>query len=129
VPGEDERGSIGEEKLPFDSNPGLLDRGNFREEGVRIDDDSRSYHRSRTADDAGRQKVEREVPVREFHGVPGVVPAVVSRDDLEAVREKVDDLSLPLVPPLAAENGCDFHREGLCKTGQHSTTADSFHRA
>jgi hypothetical protein len=55
--------------------------------------------------------MEREVPVAELHGVPGVVPAVVARGEVETVGEEIDDLPLPLVSPLTAENGCDFHDE------------------
>jgi hypothetical protein len=41
--------------------------------------------------------------------VARVVAAVIPRDDFEAVGEKVDDLPLTLVSPLAAQDGSDFH--------------------
>ena len=58
----------------------------------------------RPAHDARGQQVQREVPVAELDGVAGVVAAVVARDDVESVGEKVDDLALALVAPLPAQD-------------------------
>jgi hypothetical protein len=46
--------------------------------------------------------------VPELDRVPRVVAAVVAGDDVEAIGEKVDDLSLALVSPLSAQNGDDL---------------------
>src|SRR5262249_59199528 len=61
------------------------------------------------ADDPGRQKVQREVPVAELDRVTGVVASVVARDDVETAGEQVHDLPLPLVSPLSAEDRHDLH--------------------
>ena len=63
----------------------------------------------RPRDDPGWKQVQGEVAVAELDRVPGVVAAVVSRDDVEAVGEKVDDLPLALVAPLTAQDRHDFH--------------------
>ena len=44
----------------------------------------------------------------DVHGVAGVVPALIARDDVEARREQVDDLALAFVAPLRAEH-CEIH--------------------
>ncbi len=50
------------------------------------------------------------MPVAELDRVPGVVAAVVARDHLESVGEKIDDLPLAFVSPLPAENRRDLQR-------------------
>ena len=53
---------------------------------------------------AGRDETEREVLVRELHGVAGVVPALIASDDVEAFTEEIDDLPLAFVSPLRADD-------------------------
>ena len=43
--------------------------------------------------------------VVELDRMPGIVPAVVTRDGVEAVREEIDEFALSFVSPLAAEHG------------------------
>ena len=109
MPGQDERRAVGEEEPAFDRDARRSDRVDLREQRVGVDDHARPDYRSRSTDDSRGKEVEREVLVAELDGVSGVVPAMVARHDLEAVGEQVDDLSLPLVAPLAPEDGCDFH--------------------
>jgi len=45
------------------------------------------------------------MPVAELDRVPGVVPAVIARDRVEAFREEIDELAFPLVSPLSSEDG------------------------
>ena len=66
-------------------------------------------HAHPAADDPGGEKVQGEVAVAELDRVAGVVPPVVAGDDVEPVGEKVDDLPLPLVAPLTAQDRHDFH--------------------
>ncbi len=56
-----------------------------------------------------------EVAVAELDRVPGVVAAVVAGDDVEAVGEKVNDLALPLVAPLSAQDRHDLHGTPHCE--------------
>ena len=94
---------------PFAAHAGVRDERDLREERVGVDDDSGPDHGGRAADDAGGEEVEGEVAVGELDRVAGVVAAVIAGDDVEPIGEKVDDLSLSFVSPLAAENGCDLH--------------------
>jgi hypothetical protein len=41
------------------------------------------------------------------NGMTGVVAGRITRDDVGFLREKVDDSTLPLITPLAADNYCD----------------------
>ena len=80
----------------------LVDLG---EQRLRIDDHA-------VADDAGDARVQdprRQQPQHELasvgvHRVPGVVPALVARDDGKVRRQQVDDLALALVAPLRAQH-------------------------
>ena len=80
----------------------LVDLGKQR---LRIDDHA-------VADDAGdalvqnagRQQPQDELPPVGVDGVPGVVPALVARDDRKVRRQQIDDLSLALVAPLRAQH-------------------------
>jgi hypothetical protein len=48
--------------------------------------------------------VQDELLLAHVHGVAGVRAALVARDDVDALREHVDDLPLPLVAPLGAHD-------------------------
>jgi len=52
--------------------------------------------------------------------VPRVVASVVSRDDVEAVREKVHDLPFAFVSPLTAQDRDDSHVGRLFRFGRNS---------
>ena len=56
----------------------------------------------------GRQQAQHELAAVGVDGVPGVVPALIARDDREVRRQQVDDLALAFVAPLRAEH-CDVH--------------------
>ena len=55
-------------------------------------------------EDAARQQPELERLLADLHGVPGVVAALVARDDGERLGQQVDDLALALVAPLGADD-------------------------
>src|ERR1019366_6966261 len=67
--------------------------------------------------DAGRDEPQREVFVAELHRMPGIVPALVAGHDVEGFAEKIDDLSLPLVAPLSANDCKVFHAAGRLAWG------------
>ena len=56
-------------------------------------------------EDARRDVLQRVPPAGDRDRVPGVRPALIARDDVEAVGEEVDDLPLPFVAPLRADDG------------------------
>ena len=60
-------------------------------------------------EDARRQQPQHELPPVGVDRVPGVVPALIARDDGKVRREEVDDLALAFVAPLRAQY-CNVHR-------------------
>ena len=60
-------------------------------------------------EDARRDQVELEVPVRVDHRVAGIVPAAVADDEVRVVGQVVDHPALSLVTPLGADDGDDGH--------------------
>ena len=78
----------------------LVDLG---EERLRIDDDAVADDAGdAVVEDAGRQQPQDELAAVGVDRVPGVVPALVARDDREVRRQQVDDLALAFVAPLRA---------------------------
>ena len=59
-------------------------------------------------DDARRNQMEDERALADIDRVPRVVPALIARHDVEAFGQKVNDLALPLIAPLRADNNDDF---------------------
>jgi hypothetical protein len=109
VIGEDDLRAVGQHQVLADRDPLAAERLDLGEQRLRIHHDARPDDAAPASHDAGGQEVEREMPVAELHGVPGVVPAVVARDDVEASGEKIHDLPLAFVSPLSAEDGRDLH--------------------
>jgi hypothetical protein len=78
----------------------------FVEERLRIDDNAVADHaRDPRMQDSGGQQPQNELPAVRVDRVPGIVPALIARDDAEVGREQVDDLPFAFVAPLCAENG------------------------
>jgi hypothetical protein len=82
------------------------------EEGLRVDDHPVAEHAHHAVvDDTRGDEVERERAVADLHGVPGVVPALVARDHVEAPGQQIDDLALALVAPLRARDHDDSRHD------------------
>ncbi len=96
-------------RFDADFDPLIGDRADLGEEGLGVHDDARADHAFPPAHDPGRQEVQGEVAVAELDRVPGVVPAVVAGDDVEAAGQKIHDLPLAFVAPLSAEDCRHFH--------------------
>ena len=109
VVGQDDVGAVGKQELVADGDAPRRDGFHLGKQRFEVHDDAGPDHSRAAANDAGGQKVEREVAIGEFDGVAGVVPAVVAGDDVEPVGEEIDDLPLALVAPLSAEHGQDLH--------------------
>jgi hypothetical protein len=91
----------------FDA-PAVSRRSASTKKGLRIDDHAVAEHARLTAmDDARRQQVQHERVVADLHRVPGVVPALITRDDVEPLREQIDDLAFTFIAPLGADD-CDY---------------------
>ena len=70
-----------------------------------IDHDTVADHaQDARVQDARGDQVQHELASGHDHGVTRVVPAVVAGHDLHACGEKIDDLPLPLVAPLGADD-------------------------
>jgi hypothetical protein len=48
--------------------------------------------------------MENELVVANDHRMTGVGAALVTHDEIGALREDIDDLALPLIPPLRSHN-------------------------
>ena len=89
-----------------DLDAGLRQLVDFGEQRLRIDDDAVADDaRDAGVEDARRNQTEDELRAVDVHGVAGVVPALISGDDVEARREEIDDLALALVTPLRTKHG------------------------
>ena len=69
-----------------------------------IDDAARSDRAPLPGDDPGRDLPDLVGLVVDDDGVAGVRPALVAADQIGLLREQVDDLALPLVAPLRADD-------------------------
>ena len=76
-----------------------------------VDHDTVADHRGAAGrEHAGRQQVEGELPpVREDHGVAGVVAALVPHDVVDLLAEQIGDLALALVAPLGPDEHDRWH--------------------
>ncbi len=76
----------------------------FGEEGLRVHHDAVTDDaRDARMQDAGWDEPEHELRPVHVHGMPGVVPTLIPRDDVEVRRQQVDDLAFAFVAPLSAQ--------------------------
>ena len=61
------------------------------------------------AQNAAGNQLEDELFFADEDGVAGVVAALIARDDVEALGEKIDDLTFAFVAPLRAKNDYITH--------------------
>ena len=88
-----------------------LELRDFRDEGVRIEDDAVADDRQLAlAHDAGRQQRQLVDLAVDDQRMAGIVAALEAHHDIGALRQPVDDLALALVAPLRA----DDHHIGHC---------------
>ena len=101
---QDEVRLVADDQPIADRDPGGRELVDLREQRLRIDDDPVADDaRDPVVENPGRQQPQHELPSVRIHGVPGVVPALVARDDGKVGREEIDNLALALVTPLRAE--------------------------
>ena len=80
------------------------------DEGSRIHHDSIADHRLHArSQDAAWNQFEDELLLADEHGVPGVVPALITRDDVKLLRKEVYNLAFSFVAPLSAQNNDVAH--------------------
>src|SRR5205085_6580261 len=95
---------------------------------LRIDDDAIADH----AGDAGVQNAGRDQTENEFHavdvdGMTGVVATLIARDEGKIRCEKIDDLALPFITPLSAEN-CYVSHQSSVRSHQSQSAVTSLSR-
>ena len=60
-------------------------------------------------EDTGRDQVEDILLVSDADSVARIRASLVARNDVDLLGEHVDNLSLPLVPPLGADDDLNWH--------------------
>jgi hypothetical protein len=82
-----------------------LQLGDFVEERLRIDHHAIADHRQlRRPQHAGRQQRQFVGFAIDDQGVAGIMTALEAYDDVSLLRQPVDDLALPFVAPLGADD-------------------------
>ena len=54
--------------------------------------------------DPRRQKPQNKGFIADINAVPGIMAALVTRNNIKPVRQQIDDLSLSFIAPLGADN-------------------------
>ena len=86
-----------------DFHSGRFQRFDLGEQRRRIDHQAVADHRLfARAQNAARNQLQYKFLFADKNRVAGVMSALIARDDIEPVREEVDDLPLTLVSPLGA---------------------------
>jgi hypothetical protein len=102
---EDHLRAIRDEQSPLRRDAHLLEVAQLLEERVGVDHHAVAEHALHfVVEDARGDQPQREVLVAEADGVAGVVAALETGHDVERRAQEVDDLPLPLVPPLHADD-------------------------
>ncbi len=98
-------GSIRNEQAPFRLDSGGVELLDLLEERLGRDHHAVAHDAELIRmENPRRNQAEREVTVAELDRVPGIVPTLVAHHGVESGTEQVDDLPLPLVPPLHAHH-------------------------
>ena len=84
------------------------------DEHAGVDDAARSDGASLAADDPARDLPDLVRLVADDDRVAGVRPALIAADEVGVLREQVDDLPLPLVAPLGADDDGRGHGAECC---------------
>src|SRR6187200_622984 len=87
-----------------------LDLVDLFEKRFRIDDHSvPQYARFIGMNDSRRKQSKHECPIADVNAMSGVVTALVTRNDVEPFRQKVNDLAFSFVAPLGTYNYNDHN--------------------
>ena len=99
--GQDEMGLVADDDTALDIDPVLLQLVDLRQQRLRIDDHTVPDHTDHAGmENAGRDEPQDELGPSRVDGMAGVVAALISRDDVEARRQQIDDLAFAFVAPL-----------------------------
>ena len=120
VPRHDEVGVAGNEQQALRLVPARLELVELRDQNAGIDDAAGADRAALARDDAGRDLPDLVGLVAHDDGVAGVRSTLVAADEIRVLREQVDDLSLPLVAPLRADDDGRGHARQSCTGGGQS---------
>ena len=99
---QDEVRLLADEQPVADLDAERRQRVDLGEQRLRIDDDAVADDAEHAVvEDARRDQVQDELPAVDVDGVPGVVAALIARDDAEMGRQQIDDLALAFIPHCA----------------------------
>ena len=91
--------AIADEQVSRTVDTRRFERIDFGQQRGRIDHqavaDDRLFPRPQQA--AGNQ-LQNVFPLADIDGMPGIMPALITRNDIEALREEIDDFPLPSSP-------------------------------
>jgi hypothetical protein len=87
----------------------------LRDQHLGVDNAAVADHARLAADDPARQGADLVRLVADDDRVPGVRAALVAADDVGVLGEQVDDLALPLVAPLGADDHGRRHVKEVCR--------------
>ena len=103
-------GAIADPQLRLHVDPRGFEHGHFLGQGRQIHHHAVADHRrhARPQNAAGNQ-LENELLFADKDGVPGVVPALIPRHDIEAFGQQIDYFTFALVAPLGAQDDYVIH--------------------
>ena len=104
VPRHDQVRVARDEDEPVGPAAASLELVELRDEHVRVDDAARADRARDAADDPGRDRADLEGLAVDDDRVARVRATLVAADEVGLLGEQVDDLALPLVAPLRADD-------------------------
>src|SRR5207245_8843747 len=105
VVGQDDVRPVAQPQIILDAHPGSPQVADLLEERGGIHDDAVADHaQNLLAQDARRDVMQGEAPFSGADGVAGVRSSAIPRHDIDPLGQEVNDLALPLVPPLRAKH-------------------------
>ena len=116
MPGHDEVGVPRDEEQPLRLVAPRFELVELRDQHRRIDDAAGADRAPLPGDDARRDLPDLVGLVSDDDRVAGVRAALVAADEIGVLREEVDDLSLPFVAPLRADDDGRGHARQSCRS-------------
>src|SRR5262245_3429987 len=110
VIGQNEMGANRYEETTFAIEASELQFFDLGVEGARVDDravtdDAGAF----VVEDSRRYEVKHEFSIADSYGVPGVVPALITGNDVKVGREQIYDLAFSFITPLSSCHYDIFH--------------------
>src|SRR5262249_46497494 len=104
VEGKDHVGTVANEQVAANLDPGALECFHFIEQRARIDHHAIADNGLYPAENTTRDQLQDIFPIANKDRVAGIMATLVSRDNIEAIREKVDNFAFSLIAPLRAKH-------------------------